>query len=383
MINKRSIICGLLSLALFANLNGQEKLVEISGRIKGVGNGEIRVLDPVKGEIKHFNATQDNFKIEVPLHTNDQRFFTLHLPSLGDMGPSMKTPALFFMVDNDPINIQAHFEEGSVKADTIIGANDFNTFNATYKQLKSTGELMLASDEYNKAFNAYNNVAQTEQNLEALKAVGDKIEAIYADQRKEITELIASNPKSLTVATLASQYTAPEMTPDAISTFLSQFDKGVIAQSFYLKELQNKLAKVSQLEVGQQAPDFTIKGADQKAIKLSDFKGKYVLLDFWASWCGPCRREMPHVKAAYEQFKGNNFQVFAVSIDSDAAAWKKALEEDSMPFVHALDVKGKQSVGDLYMVRAIPTNFLIDSTGKIIAKNLRGEELSKFLESRL
>ena len=383
MMNKRSIICGLLSLALFTNLNGQEKIVEISGRIKGVGNGEIRVLDPVKGEIKRFNATQDNFKIEVPLQTNDQRFFTLHLPSLGDMGPSMKTPALFFMVDNDPINIQAHIEEGSVKADTIVGANDFNTFNATYKQLKSTGELMLASDEYNKAFNAYNNVAQTEQNREALKAVGDKIEAIYADQRKEITELIASNPKSLTVATLASQYTAPEMTPNAISTFLSQFDKGVIAQSFYLKELQNKLAKVSQLEVGQQAPDFTIKGADQKAIKLSDFKGKYVLLDFWASWCGPCRREMPHVKAAYEQFKGNNFQVFAVSIDSDAAAWKKALKEDNMPFVHALDVKGKQSVGDLYMVRAIPTNFLIDSTGKIIAKNLRGEELSKFLESRL
>lgn len=382
-MNKRSIICGLLSLALFANLNGQEKLVEISGRIKGVGNGEIRVLDPVKGEIKRFNATQDNFKIEVPLQTNDQRFFTLHLPSLGDMGPSMKTPALFFMVDNDPINIQAHIEEGSVKADTIIGANDFNTFNATYKQLKSTGELMLASDEYNKTFNAYNNVAQTEENLEALKAVGDKIEAIYADQRKEITELIASNPKSLTVATLASQYTAPEMTPNAISAFLSQFDKGVIAQSFYLKELQNKLAKVSQLEVGQQAPDFTIKGADQKAIKLSDFKGKYVLLDFWASWCGPCRREMPHVRAAYEQFKGNNFQVFAVSIDSDAAAWKKALEVDNMPFVHALDVKGKQSVGDLYMVRAIPTNFLIDSTGKIIAKNLRGEELSKFLESRL
>ena len=383
MMNKRSIICGLLSLALFTNLNGQEKLVEISGRIKGVGNGEIRVLDPVKGEIKRFNATQDNFKIEVPLQTNDQRFFTLHLPSLGDMGPSMKTPALFFMADNDPINIQAHIEEGSVKADTIIGANDFNTFNATYKQLKSTGKLMLVTEEYNKAFNAYNNVAQTEENLEALKAVGDKIEAIYTDQRQEITELIASNPKSLTVATLASQYTAPEMTPSAISTFLSQFDKGVIAQSFYLKELQTKLAKVSQLEVGQQAPDFTIKGVDQKAIKLSDFKGKYVLLDFWASWCGPCRREMPHVKAAYEQFKGNNFQVFAVSIDSDAAAWKKALEEDNMPFVHALDVKGKQSVGDLYMVRAIPTNFLIDSTGKIIAKNLRGEELSKFLESRL
>lgn len=382
-MNKQSIICGLLSLALFTNLNGQEKIVEISGRIKGVGNGEIRVLDPVKEEIKRFNATQDNFKIEVPLHTNDQRFYTLHLPSLGDMGPSMKTPALFFMADNDPINIQAHIEEGSVKADTIIGANDFNTFNATYKQLKSTGKLMLVTEEYNKAFNAYNNVAQTEENLEVLKAVGEKIEAIYADQRKEINELIASNPKSLTVATLASQYTAPEMTPDAISTFLFQFDKGVIAQSFYLKELQNKLAKVSQLEVGQQAPDFTIKGVDQKAIKLSDFKGKYVLLDFWASWCGPCRREMPHVKAAYEQFKGNNFQVFAVSIDSDAAAWKKALEEDSMPFVHALDVKGKQSVGDLYMVRAIPTNFLIDSTGKIIAKNLRGEELSKFLASRL
>jgi len=383
MMNKQSIICGLLGLALFTSAHGQEKSVEISGQIKGVGNAEIRVLDPVKGEIKRFNASQDNFKINLPVYTNDQRFYTLHLPSLGDMGPSMKTPALFFMVDNDPINIQAHIEDGSLKTDTIIGANDLNAFNSTYKQLKSTVKLMQASEEYNKAFNAYNNVAQTEENLQALKAVGEKIEAIYTEQGEEIAELIASNPKSLTIATLASQYTAPDMTVDAIAKFLSQFDQGVVAQSFYLKELQTKLAKVSQLEVGQQAPDFSIKGIDQKTIKLSDFKGKYVLLDFWASWCGPCRREMPHVKAAYEQFKGNNFQVFAVSIDRDAAAWKKALAEDKMPFVHALDAKGKESVSDLYMVKAIPTNFLLDAKGKIIAKNLRGEELSKFLATQL
>lgn len=136
--------------------------------------------------------------------------------------------------------------------------------------------------------------------------------------------------------------------------------------------------------VGQMAPDFTHKDTEGKPVKLSDFKGKYVLLDFWASWCGPCRAENPKVLKAYNAFKDRNFTVLGVSVDraEDRDKWLKAIKEDGMPWVQLndadhTDLKG---AGNLYAIKAIPSNFLIDPSGKIIAKNLRGDALEKKLE---
>lgn len=382
-MNKHLFFLSMLCFGSLAFSQAQEKQVQISGRIAGLGNQEIRILDPLTGELGKTNAQQDSFSFKLNMMTHDQRFYTLHVPSLGDLGPSMKIPALYFMVADAPIVVHAHIEDGSLKEDNLKGATPLEDFNKTYQKLGSTQALNAVTQQYNEAFHAYNMVEQSDKNRAALTAVGERIDSIYKVQRSEIFDLIKANPNSLTIATLASQYCPPEGNAASIRSFLENFSPQLQEKSFYLQQFKQQLKQYTQLEVGQQAPEFSITGVNNEPIKLSQFKGKYVLLDFWASWCGPCRREMPHVKAAYEQFQDKNFTVFAVSIDQDQAAWKKAMEEDKMPFVHALDQRGKKSVSDMYMVRAIPTNFLIDTKGRIIAKNLRGEELAKFLAAEL
>jgi len=136
-------------------------------------------------------------------------------------------------------------------------------------------------------------------------------------------------------------------------------------------------------EPGKMAPDFTQKDPDGKAVRLSEFKGKYILLDFWASWCGPCRAENPKVLKAYKAFKDKNFTVLGVSIDREEmrAAWLKAVKDDALPWTQLIDPDhtDPKSASNKYAVHAIPSNFLIDPSGKIIAKNLRGDQLEKKL----
>jgi thiol-disulfide isomerase/thioredoxin len=117
---------------------------------------------------------------------------------------------------------------------------------------------------------------------------------------------------------------------------------------------------------------------------LSSFRGKYVLLDFWASWCGPCRGENPNVVAAYEKFKDKNFTVLGVSLDNQKEAWQKAIKSDGLVWTQVTDLKGWNSPAvATYNVHAIPSNFLIDPNGKIIAHDLRGSALEEKLQAEL
>lgn len=147
-------------------------------------------------------------------------------------------------------------------------------------------------------------------------------------------------------------------------------------------------AQKTGVNVGQIAPEITLSTTDGSVLSLSSLRGQVVLIDFWASWCGPCRAENPNVVSCYKKYhnkeckKGKGFTVFSVSLDVNRNRWKKAIEDDKMAWTaHVCDFNGwKSAVATKYKVNQIPTNYLIDKDGKIIAKNLRGEELREYLK---
>ena len=146
------------------------------------------------------------------------------------------------------------------------------------------------------------------------------------------------------------------------------------------KALQERIIIAKRTNIGKAIMDFTQNDVNGKPFTLSSLKGKYILLDFWASWCGPCRSESPFILKAYNKFKNKNFEVVAVSLDDDREKWIKAIEQDGMPWIQLSDLAGVQNkVAVQYGVRAIPQNFLINPEGKIVAKDLRGEDVEKKL----
>jgi peroxiredoxin len=162
---------------------------------------------------------------------------------------------------------------------------------------------------------------------------------------------------------------------DLVGKFAPAIDK-----TEYVVQLKSLVQEQQKTAIGVVAPDFTMNDTEGKPIQLSSLRGKVVLVDFWAAWCGPCRQENPNVVKLYQQYHSKGFEILGVSLDRTKEDWLKAIKADNLTWIHVSDLQYWQNAAArLYGVNAIPQSFLLDKDGKIIAKGLRGEQLAKKL----
>ena len=278
-----------------------------------------------------------------------------------------------FFVENSEIDLTVYAD--SIDKSVVKGSETFTVYKNYLGQNDILNKKMDALEtEYKKA-REVNDTAL----MKKLDVASNELDK---EMKKLIVDFTKSNNKSVVAPYLiiknSWQFELPEL--EEIS---ATFDSSLRA-SVYYQSVMNRIDILKKVAIGQHAVDFTMNDSLGKPVSLSSFEGKYLLVDFWASWCGPCRGENPNVVKAYQRYNKKGFEVLGVSFDKDRAKWIKATKVDNLTWTHVSDLQGwGNAAGKLYGINSIPANVLLDKNQKIIAKNLRGEELQDKLTELL
>ena len=198
-----------------------------------------------------------------------------------------------------------------------------------------------------------------------------------------LDSLLSEHPASPVSAYFVVKDFAYKLNLEEMKSVRSKLDASLDGTS-YVQQIESMIARMEKVQVGSEAPDFTLPDVNGNLVSLSSFRGKYVLVDFWAAWCPDCRKENPNIVSAWEKYKNKNFAILGVSLDRNRDQWLAAIEKDKLTWTQVSDLKYWSSeAAVLYCIRWIPMSFLIDPEGKIVAIGLEGEELHNKLEELL
>ncbi len=245
--------------------------------------------------------------------------------------------------------------------------------------LQGYTDVLLKFKPYQDSLSNKYGIARRTVDMDALRRLTNEFKVLDSVKRKAEINHFYENPNSVvSLEWLEKNINLAQNKSTAEKLFANLGNQ--VKNSSSGKAFATLLKNTASVSVGSIAPGFSAKKIAGEDISFSAFKGKYVLLDFWASWCAPCRAENPNVLKAYNTFKDQNFTVVGFSMDESKAAWEKAVKTDGMPWIQISDLKAwKGEVSKLYGIEGIPSNFLIDPNGKIIARDLRGDKLEQEL----
>ncbi len=360
-----AIVTGILFLSCESSKDSGKSSFTINVEIKGVEDNTPIYLQLIKNEDLH--------KIDSANLISSKVSFT----------GSFETPEMVFITIGETRKMVNLFAENAVIS-VVVDVENLD--KAQVSGSKSHDDMMVFKkymepiDKQSSEINEEYRNAVAKSDNDAVNALRARFETMRLEQIAMFKKFISDHSKSFLSPFIIRRYLGTELEYKELDEMLSQLSPSVHSSKDY-QELKKQAESLKSTAIGMPAADFALNDSTGNPIAISSFKGKILLIDFWASWCGPCRRENPNVVRIYNDYKDKGFEIIGVSFDESKSKWIDAIHQDQLTWPHISDLKGWQSyAAKLYSIQAIPATILLDREGIIIAKNLRGEALREKLE---